>query len=74
MTICLGKSRSFGLLYVSFVNVYQILCVSFFPFCYSGWDVRCDCVILIIAFLFTLQQIYWFFILFFIYLYNILRG
>ena len=31
MTTCLGKSRSFGLLCVSFVNVYYILCVCFFP-------------------------------------------
>ena len=41
MTICLGKSCSFGLLYVSFVGVGQILCVSFFPFGIEGgmWDV-----------------------------------
>ena len=31
MTTCVGKSCSFGLLCVSFVNFYQILCVSF-PF------------------------------------------
>ena len=31
MTICLGKSCSFGLLCVFFVNVYQSLCL-FFPF------------------------------------------
>ena len=42
MTSCLGKSCIFGLLCVSFVNVYQILCVFFFPFGYLGWDVGCD--------------------------------
>ena len=31
MITCLGKSCSFGLLWVYFVNVYQFLCVSFFP-------------------------------------------
>ena len=30
MTIYMGKSCSFGLLYVSFVNVYQSVCVFFF--------------------------------------------
>ena len=41
MTTCSGKSCSFGLLCVSFVNVYQILCASFFPFGTEGgmWDV-----------------------------------
>ena len=29
MTTCLGKSCSFGLSCVSFVNVYQFLCASF---------------------------------------------
>ena len=29
MTICLGKSWSFDLLCVSFVNVYQFVCVCF---------------------------------------------
>ena len=40
MTICLGKSCPFGLLCVSFVNVYQFLCVSFFSFGFEGgmWD------------------------------------
>ena len=42
MTTCLEKSCSFGLLYVSFVSVCQILCVSLFPFWYRGWDVGCD--------------------------------
>ena len=48
MTTCLGKSCSFGVLCVSFVNVYQFLCVSFFPFGFEGgmWD-----VIVVIAFL-----------------------
>ena len=32
MTVCLGKSCSFGLLCVSFVGVCQILCLFFFPF------------------------------------------
>ena len=39
--VCLGKSCSFGLLYMSFLNVYQMLCVSHFPFgieC-GMWDV-----------------------------------
>ena len=41
MTTCLVKSCSFGLLYVSFVGVGQILCVSFFPLSIEGgmWDV-----------------------------------
>ena len=41
MTTCLGKSFSFVLLCVSFVNVYQFSCVSFFPFRFEGgmWDV-----------------------------------
>ena len=42
MTTCLGKSCSFGLLCVSFVNIYQILCVCpSFPFGITGekWDV-----------------------------------
>ena len=32
MTTCLRKSCSFGLLCVCFVNVYQILCASSYPF------------------------------------------
>ena len=32
MTTCLGKSCSFGLLYVSFVNVHQICVCPSFPF------------------------------------------
>ena len=42
MTNCLGKSCSFGVLCVSFVNVYPILCVCpSFPFIIEGgiWDV-----------------------------------
>ena len=39
MTTCLGKSCSFGLLSVSFANIYQFLCVSFFPFWFCGWEV-----------------------------------
>ena len=42
MTTCLGKSCSFGLLYMSFVNFGQILCVFVFPrFVIEGgmWDV-----------------------------------
>ena len=41
MTTCLGKSYSFGLLCVSFVNVNQFFCVcSSFPFSFKGgrWD------------------------------------
>ena len=40
MITCLGKSCLFGLLCVSFVNVYQIFCPSF-PFGIEGgmWDV-----------------------------------
>ena len=39
MTTCVGKSCSFGLLCLSFVNVYQSVCV-FFPFGSDGgvWD------------------------------------
>ena len=45
MTICLGKICSFGLLYVFFVNVYQFLRVSFFPFWFKGgmWELI-DCI------------------------------
>ena len=41
MITYLGKSCSFGLLCVSFVNIYQILCVSFFPFSINDgkWNV-----------------------------------
>ena len=39
MTTCMGKSCSFGLLCVSLVNAYKILCVSFFPCLYGGWYV-----------------------------------
>ena len=41
MTTCLGKSCSFGLPCVSFVNVYQFVCVcASFPFGFEGgmWD------------------------------------
>ena len=41
MTACLGKSYSFCLLYLSFVNVnLSFLCVLFFPFGFEGgmWD------------------------------------
>ena len=41
MATCLGKSCLFGLLCVSFVNVYQLLCVCpSFPFGIEGgmWD------------------------------------
>ena len=41
ITICLGKSCSFGLPCVSFVNVYQFVCVcASFPFGFEGgvWD------------------------------------
>ena len=37
MTTYLGKSCYFDLLCVSFVNVYKILCVSFFHFGFEGW-------------------------------------
>ena len=37
MTICSGKSCSFGLLCVSFVNVYESVCVCVsFPFGFEG--------------------------------------
>ena len=41
MTTSLRKSCFFGLLCADFENVYQILCVSFFPFWFEGgmWDV-----------------------------------
>ena len=39
MTTCLGKSCSFSLLCVSFVNVYQFVCASFpFGIEYGMWD------------------------------------
>ena len=40
MTSCLGKSCSFGLLGMSFVNSYQFVCVLLFFFCFQGgmWD------------------------------------
>ena len=40
MTTCLGKSCSFGLLCLSFVKVYQFLCLSFFLVCIEDrmWD------------------------------------
>ena len=40
MTICLGKNRLFGLLCVSFVNLYQFcVCASFlFGFAGGMWD------------------------------------
>ena len=41
MTTCLGKSCSFGLSCVSFVNVYQFVCASF-PF---GFECgKFDCI------------------------------
>ena len=37
MSICCGKSCSFELQCVSFfVNIYQFVCVSFFPFGFEG--------------------------------------
>ena len=53
MATCLGKSCSFGLLFVSFVNVYQFcVCASFlFDFECGLWDLIA--YFLIIAFLFT---------------------
>ena len=54
MSTGLGKSCSLGSLYVSFVNVYQYMCVTSFLFAFGGevWDL----IVLfpIIAFLFTL--------------------
>ena len=40
MTTCLGKCCSFGLLLVSFVNVYQFCVCPSFPFGFKGgmWD------------------------------------
>ena len=40
MTTCLRKSCSFSLLCVSFVNIYQSVCCSPFPFSFEGaiWD------------------------------------
>ena len=46
MTICLGKSCSFGLLCVSFINVYQFVrvCASFsFDFESEMWDLL-ECI------------------------------
>ena len=45
MVICMGKSCSFGLPCVSFINVYQFACVCFFPFLFRGFDVGFDCII-----------------------------
>ena len=42
MNACLGKSCLFGLLCMSFVNVYEFLWVSFFPFWILGLDVGLD--------------------------------
>ena len=42
MTACLGKSCSFGLLCVSFVNVYQFVC--FFPFKFCEWEMGFGCI------------------------------
>ena len=43
MTTCLGKSCSFGLLCVSFVNVYHLcVCLCSFPF----WVLRVGCGII----------------------------
>ena len=36
MTTCLGKGCSFGQMFMSFVGVFQILCVSSFPFGTEG--------------------------------------
>ena len=45
MATCLGKSCTFGLLCVSFVNVYQMfVCDSHFSLLVSGWDVGYDCI------------------------------
>ena len=38
MTTCLGKSCSFGLLCVSFVNVYQSVCYFLFGFIGGMWN------------------------------------
>ena len=40
MAICLGKNFSFGVLCVSFVNVYQTVCVLLYRFGFEGrtWD------------------------------------
>ena len=43
MTTCLEKSCTFGLLIVSFVNVYQFVCV-LFPFLVLKVDVVYDCI------------------------------
>ena len=37
MTTCLGKICSFGLLCVSFVNVYHFYVCPSFPFGFEGW-------------------------------------
>ena len=35
--------NTFGLLYVSFVNIYQFI-MCFFPFWFQCWDVGFDCI------------------------------
>ena len=42
MTTCLEKSCSFGLLCVYFVNVYQFMCVPFFPLGFEGGNLEFD--------------------------------
>ena len=43
MTTCLRKSCSFSPLCITFLNVYQFMCV-LFTLWYCGWDVGFDCV------------------------------
>ena len=56
MTTCLGKSCSFGLLYVSILNVYQFVCVSPFPFGFKGgmWDLIVSIPDIVVLFTFNL--------------------
>ena len=44
MTTCLGKNYSFGLLCMSFVNVYQFYVCAFCPFGFEGGDVGFYCI------------------------------
>ena len=56
MTICLGKNFSFGVLCVSFVNVYQTVCVLLYRFGFKGrmWDL----IVLIRDHCLTIQAFY----------------
>ena len=59
MTTCLGKSCSFGLLCVSFENVYQFVCASF-PFGFEAglWDLIVFAFLLLSLVVFNLVNLH----------------